>query len=126
MRKVCVNKSKFEKSIGYGSWAIITITILAFQTISIIEMNNVYSEREPTCYGIVDDVDCTPYLTGRSCYDSILYDEPKCSRYYSMEGITQERVGFFLMLNIINFVVMGIFIYYKQQKFKFEWCEKDE
>ena len=116
MRKVCVNKSKFEKTIGYSSWAIITIIILTFQIASIIEMNNVYSESKIRDTGEI-------YYTERKCYDSVIFDEPKCSKYISVELRTQERVGFFLVFTITNFIVMVVFIYGKQKKFKFEWCE---
>ena len=114
MKEFCVNQSKFERCLGYGSWVIITITILTFLTASIIEMNNVY--EKPV---IINDL--VNYTMSR--YDSVLLNEPNCSRYWSMEGRTNESTIFFLGLNILNFGCIGYFIYHKQQKFKFKWCE---
>jgi len=115
MKEYCVNKSKFDKCLGYGSWSIITTVLLVFLTASIIEFNSIYEE----------DPELNEYPK-RDCYDSVLFDETKCYGYYSMENKVNERMSLFTLTNLVNFAFIGLFIYFKQQKFKVKWCENNE
>ena len=118
MKEFCINQTKFEKVLGYGSWTIITTTLLVFLTISVIEMDSVYEKFTTTPTG-------AKIYDGASCYVSVFSNEPKCSTYWSMEGRTSEVFVLLLIGNSGNLSVLSLFIYNKQQKFKIKWCDKN-
>jgi len=109
---ICVNRRLFNKSLGYGSWGIITTLLIVFTPISMIETSTLYTD-----YGDTDMLSDNKY-----CYSSITYQKEIC--YGWLEAGTDDRTIILQTLLTINLIAISIYAYNKQQKFKLSWCEK--
>ena len=116
MKTICVSQSKFKKAIGYGSWGMITFTLIIF----LVAIN-----AESSSYHISSvNVKMEPF--DDECFKQFMSDKEECfSGYWGIKGSLSFRFISSLVMNLINFVVIGLWIYYKQQKFKFSWCLKN-
>lgn len=119
MKTVCINQSKFNKVLGYGSWGIITFSLISFFILSTMEVNSMY-EKDNAIIGIPRGLMIYYIQTHGYCYTTILTHEELCGFDNSSTRNPTLLIG-----NIINFIVIAFWIYYKQQKFRFSWCLKD-
>lgn len=107
----CLNKDKFMRCLGYGGWGTITFVLISLLVVNLIELEG----------GSFVDRSFGGEFIYRTdfCYETILTHEGYCfpAKYYVF------TIAFSLM-NAANFIVIGIWIYDKQQRFKFGWCEK--
>ena len=108
-RTICVNRKWFERGIGYGCWGIITVVLMTFTIASVIEMNNTW-EKQDDRWG-----------KAKTCYQSIILNKPICTWW--VDDLYIANTGM-IMMSIGNFVVIGFWIYIKQDSVKFSWCEK--
>ena len=96
---ICVNRKLFERTIGYGLWTILTVTLLTFLVASIIETegmgNRVY------------------------CIDSILFEN-----YTDCFIPAEKKNTTLIVMNALNIIFISLWIYNKQKTFKLSWCEK--
>lgn len=112
---ICVNKKRTEQVTGYGLWSILTIILLIFGTASIIEFNS-FHEANP-------EHDNFQIFQSYTCInDDTLWKSNNCEGgfYYNIRTI------FMLIFNGMNFTIIILWIYDKQQKFKFSWCLNGE
>ena len=112
---ICVSKSKFEKGMFYGVWGIVTFTLLLFSSLNWVEIHSYY-ETEKQKYWFDSDEKEKVF-----CYKTILTGEELCNAEPK-----SFKFWYFLIGNLINFTVIGSWIYHKQQKFKFSWCLNDK
>jgi len=113
MKHICINRKRFEQVLGYGSWSVITLTLLIFLSASVIEVSNQYLlPPSASTYGV--------FIW---CYDSVLFNERFCGDVFDDDGQQYYSMYDFIIMNLINASVIGGYIYNKQQKFKFAWCE---
>lgn len=111
MKEICVKQSHFNKVLGYGSWGIITVTLISLLVIHLVELDSGHS--------LDRTFDGKSVYRNYYCYETILTHDDYCmpEKYF----IT--FYGFSIM-NAINFIVIGLWIYYKQDKFRFTWCKE--
>lgn len=114
---LCVKRSTFNKVLGYGSWSIITIGIIVLLVSSGLENSSLHH------------IDAEGVLDGRTCYMNFFDSTEHCwsDRFVLYSGgVTgpSERFSFSIVCSIIDVFVIGSWIYVKQQRFKFGWCEK--
>lgn len=115
MRKICINRDRFEQSFGYGVWIILTSLILLLFITSSIEIQSVTKEITYTNKFV------TIYDT---CYKSIFTNEQKCERSLYSDSIPEFHQVISIMFLIVDIIIIGFLIYHKQQKVKFSWCEE--
>ena len=101
----CIKKSTFNKIIGYGCWAVITAGLLMFLFAGIIEYSG--SELRHTDSPLGD----------YRCAKSILTDYVMCDQWL------YGAIFFDITTNATNFLVIGLWTYFKQNRFKFAFCE---
>ena len=115
MKTICINEKRFAQCIGYGLWSFVSIGLLfvifasaqEIQTINEIENETLFRSDNTVCY--------INFFVGEKCTTIFtwLYD-----------GINPvDRHWWSMVLSIINVIVIGIWIYYKQQKVKFSFCK---
>lgn len=134
-RKICVNRNYFEKGIGYGLWGFLTITMLFF-TFGFMYEVSTQEMREQDIHECkhyaydddwnkveLDEPDCWDWVDKDYCREMFLRDITVCKDDYQWEKYDVSPQLFYFIINIINFVVIGLWIYNKQQKFKLSWCE---
>ena len=109
---LCVSRKRFEQVLGYSSWSVITITLLIFLSASLIEMDNLYIPINQSQWDIKI-----------WCYDSVLFNERFCGDVFDDDGQQYYTMYTFVIMNLINIAIIGLWIYNKQTKFKFAWCE---
>ncbi len=116
-RKICINQNYFGKSIGYGLWGLMTIGILILLIASTLEVNSIYKTTNDN-----DHFDCD-YRYNKifdddygTCLDIIEYTDKN--------GWVHYRQYYGILFAIIDCIGIGLWIYYKQQTFKFSWCNK--
>lgn len=106
---ICINEKRLRQVLGYGFWGLITMTLVVFGIASYIELNNQYFEE-----GSYFD---------KYCHDSVLFEDDRyCYDIFDKDDGQQ----FWLMFipNIINIIIIGGWIYFKQNRLRFELCEK--
>ena len=114
MKTFCVSQKIFTQSFGYGIWSLLTI---GFCVLLIASTNEI-----PTITILPDD-DAFSF-NDKICYQSFFGGEKCMSRVIWNQSITPvDCQPFSIVFLIIDFIVIGGWIYYKQSKFKFMWCE---
>lgn len=113
MKKICIDRKKFERCIGYGCWGVITVVLISFAAMSLIEIDSVTKTKQQH----------ENWYNYHSCYDSILEQKTICSSYMDMKKTLSFNFFFLFILNIINLGVISWWIYRKQKAFKFQWCD---
>lgn len=115
MKELCITHSAFNKIIGYGSWVIIT----SFLVLSVIFT---YLENE-SIYQVVKDYD--GFYGWYHCYNQFFSQSESCVNIArGIDSLFQARFYLSVILNVINLVVIGLWVYAKQQTFKFKFCEQ--
>lgn len=108
-KEICVRKDRFSQILGYGAWSLITIGIIFILITSSMEFGSNY-------YKIEED------KINKWCYISVLDNSMIC-RY---NNTVENRFYTSVLALIIDTGVLGIWIYFKQNKLKFKWCSSDE
>ena len=112
MKTICINHRMFNKVLGYGSWCVITVSLIAFALISDIENNASYELDNPKSWAF-DQI----------CYFSIIYQEEQCDdKFYDFT--ISDRNWLLQVGMYVNFIIIIGWTYFKQQIFRFSWCEK--
>lgn len=108
---ICINQKRLGQGIGYGLWSLLTFGLVLMMFVTTIESQSL----EP-----VQRNDWGTYY--EYCYKSLFSNEQECTRFYN-ELIQWQKPLLFQIFNGINVLVMGVWIYNKQQKVKFSWCK---
>jgi len=116
VKKLCVSQRLFGKCLGYGLWSLATIGVLFALFASSYEVSTINEHVKDQPYG----------LDLEFCYTNV--SDGFKERCYSWGGwVTSngpsERYMISILLIIIDMIGIGSWVYYKQQKFKFAWCE---
>ena len=114
-RIICVPKNRVQQCIGYGFWAIITVGIMSLFIASTVEINSIY-KAEPV----------SQYESDRYCYVGVFDGIEYCMHVYAYEdrkGLPHLTHMLSTIAVTINTIVIGFWVYHKQKKFKFSWCE---
>mgnify|MGYP001614303259 CR=1 FL=1 len=122
MKIISVDKTKFEKRLGYIIFFMLNFLIILSISTMILESNSMYVK-----YGI-NKINGGDY--GKYCYDSLLIGSQICNCYGICSGSDSERPKFhnallFYFL-IVILIVDSIVIYSKQNKLKFTWYNNRE
>ncbi|HSA76915.1 MAG TPA: hypothetical protein VLE02_05170 [Nitrosarchaeum sp.] len=114
--KVCINQHRFTQGIFYGLWTLATFGILLLVIASSYEIQSLYGGEDTYtnyCYFM---------------YTSFFSHEEKCAGDIfdkSKEALVPQshyKVG--LGFTVIDFGLIGFWIYHKQNKIKIGLCEK--
>jgi len=107
MKKICVNQSHFNKVVGFTLWILATSGILFIFIATSIELESNYLQKRD--FPLVD----------KWCYISVIDQIEQC-RYN--DRVVNRYITSLLLL-IIDGLILVFYIYYKQQRVKFGWCE---
>ena len=114
MKTLCISQSKFKKIIGYGLFGASLFGVILFMTANMIEE----AKLQPVNIG-----DRTFYEVHSVLNDQLFYvssiDEKDLREDFHFIGIGCK------FLFILHLTGLGVWIYNKQQRFKFSWCEKE-
>jgi hypothetical protein len=115
LKTVYINRKKFNQSIVYGLWSLLSVCLLVTVFISTSEVSSIYEvELGSHALWIDDEVCYTNYFEGLKCVSKL--------RWLSVYT-PYDRQMFSLALSVFNFGFVGFWIYHKQQKLKFSFCE---
>ena len=133
---ICVNRKKLEQATGYGLWGFLTLTILFFSIGYIQEAstNEIRTQERKDCANYeynssgerqeLKEPRCWTYNDTDNCRDMFLRDDLKvCDEDYEWEEYDFRAQVFYSIINLVNFIVIGLWIYSKQSKVKLSWCE---
>ena len=128
MKTFCVSQKRFTQCVGYGLWSLLTVglSILLFLSINDFrptEENNFSDSEEWGC-------EVVPIFLNevKICYNRNSSLPPMIA-HYDYDVIVDNAVWGYKVFSLtaialfIDVIVIGVWIYSKQTKFKFMWCE---
>ena len=118
MKIICVNRSAFEKCLGYGIWGLTSIFFVVVMFSANYEISTITEFTDNDSFSYNDKI----------CYTNVFdgYKEKCTTKIDWITRITSnERFTGSSIINIINVLGVVLWIYTKQQKVKFSFCEKN-
>lgn len=108
---ICINRSHFEQFLGYGLWTLLTIGLFFLFSIPLTESFNSHIEQIQSRGDMVNAIVYVSSLDG------------DVNTFIDIEVVYLGWVLWSLPF-IINLLVIGLWFYGKQNKFRIEFCEK--